>query len=114
MATLESVREGVATAVAWLDEVDPDTRRKIPDRSISAWISDLDVAFAGRFESGTLVEVREIDPATRAEHHLRLVMDSDTFVEVVYGDTSFAHGWARGRIHVDARLRDLFELRRFL
>ena len=114
MATAESVRAGIEALLAEMDDLDPDTRRKIPDRSVSAWFPDLDVAWSGRFRSGTLVEVAEIDPAHRKAAQLKLELDSDTFLDVVEGRTDFAHAWARGQIKVDARLRDVWELRKFL
>lgn len=114
MATAESVRAGIEALLAEMDDLDPDTRAKIPDRSVSAWFPDLDLAWAGRFESGVLVDVVEIVPDRRKAAHLKLELDSDTFLDVVEGRVDFAHAWARGQIKVDARLRDIWELRKFL
>ena len=44
MATLEEVREAIGRLGVMLDGAHPDFRRKIPDRSVSVWIKDLDVA----------------------------------------------------------------------
>jgi hypothetical protein len=41
-------------------------------------------------------------------------MDSDVLIDLLEDRLGFAHGWAMGQIRVDARLRDLLELRRFL
>jgi hypothetical protein len=41
-------------------------------------------------------------------------MDSDTFLEIVEGRQDFAHAWSHGRVKVDARIRDIWELRKFL
>lgn len=114
MATEESVRAGIEALLAEMDELDPETRRKIPDRSVSAWFPDLDVAYSGRFERGQLLDVEEIDPAHRKAAHLKLELGSDTFLDVVEGRTDFAHAWTHGQIKVDARLRDVWELRKFL
>ena len=114
MATLESVRAGLEALVASMDDLDPDTRRKIPDRSISAYFPDLDTAFAGRLSDGSLVDVVEIDPLDRKDAHLRLSLDSETFLSVVDGRLDFAHAWSHGKVKVDARIRDIWELRKFL
>lgn len=114
MATVESVRAGLEALVASMDDLDPDTRRKIPDRAVSAYFTDLDTAFAGRLQSGSLVDVVEIDPDARKEAHLRLSLDSDTFLSIVEGRLDFAHAWSHGKVKVDARIRDIWELRKFL
>ncbi len=114
MATVESVRAGLEALVASMDDLDPDTRRKIPDRAVSAYFTDLDTAFAGRLQSGSLVDVAEIDPDARKEAHLRLSLDSDTFLSIVEGRLDFAHAWSHGKVKVDARIRDIWELRKFL
>jgi hypothetical protein len=97
-----------------MDDLDPDTRRKIPDRGVSVYFSDLESAFAGRLETGSLVGVVEIDPSRRKEAHLRLAMSSDTFLDIVEGRQDFAHAWSHGAVKVDARIRDIWELRKFL
>ena len=114
MADIEAVREAVSSLGVILDGADPEFRRKIPDRTVSAWIKDLDVAFAGALLSGALVGVTEIDPAARKAADLKLTLSSDDLIELVAGRLHFGSGWAKGRIKVDARLRDVLELRKFL
>ena len=114
MADIEAVREAIQSLGVILDDADPDVRRKIPDRSVSAWIKDLDVAFAARLHSGDLVDITEIDPSERKAADLKLTLSSDDLLEVVAGRLHFGSAWAKGRIKVDARLRDVFELRKFL
>ena len=97
-----------------MDDLDPHTRRKIPDRDVTAYFTDLDVAFAGRLESGSRGDGAEIPPGHRTDAHLRLAMDSDTFLDIVEGRQDFAHAWSRGKVKVDARIRDIWELRKFL
>ncbi|MDA8436136.1 MAG: hypothetical protein M0Z98_09140 [Actinomycetales bacterium] len=114
MADIETVRHVISRLGAILDDADPETRRKIPDRTLSAYIRDLDVAFGARLESGDLVDVHEIPPDDRRTAHLRLTLSSDDLVELVEGRLHFGSGWAHGRIKVEARFRDVLELRRFL
>ena len=114
MADIEAVREAIGSLGVILDGTDPEFRRKIPDRTVSAWIKDLDVAFSGALRSGELVDVTEIDPADRKAADLKLTLSSDDLIELVAGRLHFGSGWAKGRIKVDARLRDVLELRKFL
>jgi hypothetical protein len=114
MAEIEEVREAIGSLGMVLGGADPEFRRKIPDRTVSAWIKDLDVAFTGRLASGELVDVAEVDPAERSSAELKLTMTSDDLLELVSGRLHFGSAWARGRVKVDARLRDVLELRKFL
>ena len=114
MADIEEVREAIGSLGTILGGADPDFRRKIPDRTVSAWIKDLDVAFTGRLASGELVDVLEVDPVERSAAQLKLTLSSDDLIDLVAGRLHFGSGWARGRIRVDARLRDVLELREFL
>jgi hypothetical protein len=114
MATIEAVRAALDNLSAILDGAEPDFRRRIPNRSVSLGVTDLDVAFAGRLQSGSLVDVVEIDPADRKTAELKVTMSSDDLVEVVEGRLHVASGMAHGRIKVDARFRDVLELRKFL
>ena len=95
-------------------DLDDATRRKIPDESVSVLVKDLGVAYGCRFESGDVVDVREIDPADTRGATLRLTCTSDTLVDVVDGRLHFGSGWATGKIRVDAKLRDILKLRSFL
>ncbi len=114
MADIEDVRAAVDDVVERMADLEPDTRRRIPDRTVAVWMRDLDVAFAGRFDAGHLLDVTEIDPADFPAASLRITLTSEDFLDLVEGRLGFGHGWARGRIKVDAHFRDLFELRRFL
>jgi putative sterol carrier protein len=114
MADIDEVRAGVAEVVHLVDDLEEETRAKIPDRSISAVITDLDIAFAGRFDSGRLVGVTEVDPDDAHRSAFRLHLSSDDLLALLEGELEFTHAWAKGRVRVDAGLRDLFALRGFL
>jgi len=114
MADVDQVLASLDDLLEQADALDDTTRQKIPDRTVSLWIRDLDLAYAGRLESGSLLDVVAISPDDRRNSQLRVTMDSDDFVEVVAGRLSFGSGFATGKIRVDARIRDVFELRRFL
>jgi hypothetical protein len=114
MADVEQVRAAVEDVVGRMSDVDDATRAKIPDRSLSCLVTDVDLAWAGRFQDGYLVDVAEIDPVQAGASAFRLRLDSDTLLDVVEGRLGFGTGWAHGRIRVDAGLRDVLALRRFL
>jgi hypothetical protein len=114
VAEVDAVRAAIDEVVARLDALEQEHRHKIPDRTVSVVITDHDLAWSGRFVDGHLVDVAEIDLAAAREANLRLRMDSDVLIDLLEDRLGFAHGWAKGQIRVDARLRDLLELRRFL
>jgi len=114
MADIDRVDAAVAEVEARIRDLDDLTRAKIPDITVSALIRDLDIALAGRFTAGQLVDVEHSDPAEAARAAMRLTLTSDDFIDLVQGRLHFATGWAKGRIKVDARFRDLLSLRRFL
>ena len=114
MAEAQDVRAAVDEVVARLDALEHEHRHKIPDRTVSVTITDHDLAWSGRFVGGHLIEVAEIEPDAARGANLRLRMDSDVLIDLLEDRIGFAQGWAKGQIRVDARLRDLLELRRFL
>jgi hypothetical protein len=114
MADITEVRAALDQVVVELDALEAETRHKIPDTTVAVLLRDLDIAFAGQLDAGQLVGIHEIDPAELRSSRLRLTLTSDDLIEVVEGRLSFGRAWSKGRIKVDAHLRDLFELRKFL
>lgn len=114
MAEAEEVRDAVERLSAMFDGVDDATRRKIPDSTVTVLVRDLDVAYSCRFVGGEVRDVEEIDPADVGTATLRIRTDSDTLLDVVDGRLHFGHGWATGKIRVDAKFRDILKLRSFL
>jgi hypothetical protein len=101
---------------AALAKVDPDIRaRRVPERTLTLRVSDLDVQFAGRLGPDGLTELRRVaDLDGNPDPDVRLEADSGTVVEVADHPARFATAWLRGRIKVQAGVRDLLELRRLL
>jgi len=114
MADIESVDAALDEIVARLASLEQGTRAKIPNITVSVWIRDLDIAFSGRFDGGAFLDVGHIDPGEVVKAALRLTLTSDDFIDLAQDRLSFGAGWAKGRIKVDARFRDLLALRRFL
>jgi hypothetical protein len=114
MAEADEVRDAVERLAAMFDDVDDATRRKIPDATVSLLVRDLDVAYGCQFLAGEVRDIEEIDVADAGRASLRVRADSDTLIDVVDGRLHFGHGWATGRIRVDAKFRDILKLRSFL
>jgi len=114
MAQADEVRDAVERLAAMFDGLDDATRRKIPDSTVSVLVRDLDVAYGCRFAGGEVLDVEEIDPADAGTAALRIRTESDTLLDVVDDRLHFGHGWATGKIRVDAKFRDILKLRSFL
>ncbi|MFI9273875.1 sterol-binding protein [Kitasatospora sp. NPDC052896] len=84
------------------------------DRSLSCWLTDLDLTFTGVLRGGRIQDLDETPgaPAHRAE--IRLAMASDDLVALVGGRLNFASAWAGGRVRLEAGFRDLLRLRTLL
>jgi hypothetical protein len=114
MAEQDEVRDAVERLASMFDGVDDTTRGKIPDTTVSVLVRDLDVAYGCRFVGGEVVDVEEIGVDEVGTASLRIRTDSDTLLDVVDGRLHFGHGWATGKIRVDAKIRDILKLRSFL
>ncbi len=108
---VEAAIDRLSTAARDLDD---RTRARIPNRSASVHLLDLDLAYTGEFVSGALVNVGAVPPEVAATAAFRLTCSSDDFISLIDGDLGFGSAWAGGRIRIDAKFRDLLELRKFL
>ena len=84
------------------------------DRSLTCWITDLDLTFSGRLRDGRIQDITESPgrPGERAQ--IRLSMKGDDLVALVGGQLNFASAWASGRVKLEAGIRDLLQLRKLL
>ena len=109
MASLAEVRAALADLALRLAEVDPELRRRhTVERSLSCYLTDLDITFSGKLTEDGLQDVTEtaIDDA-----QIRLSVSSDDLIALCAGDLQFASAWARGRLRIDASVLDLLKLR---
>ncbi|MDF3303153.1 sterol-binding protein [Streptomyces tropicalis] len=115
MATTEECRTALEKLSDNLQGAEGDVRAAAAlDRSVSCWITDLDVTFAGRLTDGR-IEVRDTLPGPPAERaEIRLAMTGDDLVSLVGGELHFARAWGSGRVRLEAGLLDLFRLRKLL
>ncbi len=82
---------------------------KIPDRTLTATISDLDVVIGANLSGGRLVDIAETqDPAA----NIRLTVSSDDLVEMAAGTLNAASAFGSGRLKVKASFGDLMLLRK--
>jgi predicted lipid carrier protein YhbT len=110
MASLKECRVALKDLVARLADVDPDLRRKhAVDRTLSCHIPDLDVTFYGTLSEDGLDNVTEQPP--NVEPQVRLTVDSDDLLALCNGQLQFASAWARGRVKLEASMKDLLRLR---
>ncbi|MEY9967461.1 hypothetical protein ABIA33_005532 [Streptacidiphilus sp. MAP12-16] len=115
MATPAECREALDLLSENLGKSTGDVRTAASlDRSLTCWITDLDVTFTGRLRDGRITEVTEKPgrPAERAQ--IRLAMAGDDLVALVEGRLHFASAWASGRVKLEAGIRDLLQLRKLL
>ena len=111
MATVDQCRQALLDIAARL-AADPEAGRRVSlDRSIACHIRDLDVAFHGRLQNGTIIGLTDGDDP-RAQ--IRLLVGGDDLLALVAGRLNFAGAWASGRISVKASLSDLMKLRKLL
>ena len=84
------------------------------DRSLTCWITDLDLTFSGRLRDGRIEDVTESPGKPEHRAQIRLSMKGDDLVALVAGKLNFASAWASGRVKLEAGIRDLLQLRKLL
>ncbi|MTE18416.1 sterol-binding protein [Streptomyces sp. TRM43335] len=115
MATTEQCRKALERLARNLAEANDDVRGATAlERSISCHLTDLDTTFTGRLVHGR-IEDMAVEPGPPSERaQVRLAMAGDDLVSLVEGRLEFARAWARGRVRLEAGLRDLMRLRSLL
>lgn len=115
MANREQCDAAVRRLVAALDEMDPESRRKlIPPRDVSLVVPDLDLAYVGRLDGDGVQHWAAAEGEAADAAEIRFSARSDELVRISERPASFVSAWAHGRVSVHAALRDLLELRRLL
>jgi len=111
VATLEQCR----TALAQLSEqlaVNAEAGSRLDfNRSLACRITDLDAAFHGRLQDGSITELTDgDDPKAK----IALVISSDDLLELVAGRLDAKRAFANGRLKIKASVFDLLKLQRLL
>lgn len=114
MASDQQTRAAVQQLVDGIRDIDTATRARMPGGTVSVLLYDLGTAFTAELTGGLLSSVAEVNAGDLTPAQLHLVMTSDQLVALVAGELSFTKAWATGKIRVDAGIRTLFELRKFL
>jgi hypothetical protein len=112
MATVEECRTALEELSGRIGGADGDAGRAARlDRSLSCHLTDLGVTFSGRLRDGAL---HQVTTEERPRAQVRLAMTSDDLVAFVAGELNFASAWARGRVKLEASIRDLLVLRKIM
>ncbi|WP_031511103.1 sterol-binding protein [Streptomyces megasporus] len=115
MATTEQCRAALERLARNLAEADDDVRGAAAvERSVSCRLTDLDITFTGRLVHGRIEDLTASPGPPTERAQIRLTMTGDDLVSMVEGRLDFAHAWARGRVRLEAGLRDLLRLRSLL
>jgi hypothetical protein len=115
MATALECREALTVFTKNLGKATGNARAAAQlDRSLSCWISDLDLTFTGQLRDGHIQDLAEVPgkPATKAQ--IRLALSGDDLVALVDGKLNFAKAWGSGRVKLEASILDLLKLRSLL
>jgi len=111
VATVEECAAALERLSASMGGADETARGAMANRSVSCRLSDLDVTFSGHLRDGR-IQGMTTAPAARAD--IRLTTTSDDLIELVDGRLPFAQAWSKGRVKVEASIRDLLRLRSLL
>ncbi|HEX5569174.1 MAG TPA: sterol-binding protein [Streptomyces sp.] len=115
MATIGQCRAALERLAEHLAGAEGDVRSAAAlDRSVSCHLTDLDTTFTGRLVHGRIEEVTTVSGPPPERAQIRLVMTGDDLVSLVEGRLDFARAWTRGRVRLEAGLRDLLRLRSLL
>ncbi|MET8166590.1 SCP2 sterol-binding domain-containing protein [Streptomyces sp. NPDC005329] len=115
MATIEECHAALEKLSDDMRSAEGDVRTAAAlDRSVSCWITDLDVTFVGRMTDGRIVVTDTLQGPPPQKAQIRLTMTGDDLVALVAGELNFAKAWGSGRVKLEAGLRDLFQLRKLL
>ncbi|WP_055586876.1 hypothetical protein [Peterkaempfera griseoplana] len=115
MANSEECRAALEQLSENLSGSEGDVRKAAAlDRSLTCWISDLDITFSGHLRGGRIQDVVETPGRPPERAQIRLAMASDDLVDLVAGRLHFASAWAHGRVKLEAGIRDLLRLRSLL
>ena len=115
MATPLECREALTTFSENLGKATGNARAAAQlDRSLSCWISDLDLTFTGQLRGGRIEGLDEAPgkPTTKAQ--IRLALSGDDLLALVAGRLNFAKAWGSGRVKLEASILDLLKLRSLL
>lgn len=112
MASVEDCAAALQDLAHRFGRVDEELRRRhVPARVVACTISDLDRTFVGRIDEDGIHDIAEGAPD---DAQVRLTCSSDDLVAMVHGDLGLGTAWTRGRLHVEASIRDLLRLRSML
>lgn len=112
MASVEECAQALQDLADRLAGVDGDLRRRhIPSRTLACTVTDLDLTFVGRLDEHG---IHDITTGSPGDGQVRLSCSSDDLLALVAGSLTLPAAWTRGRLRIEASLRDLLRLRSLL
>jgi hypothetical protein len=116
VASVDECLTALGNLSAKITELDPETRRNlISERTIVCELSDLSVSIRGRLSEDGIDQLSVAPPdGPSSRGQIRLIIGSDDLIALTEGELNFAQAWARGRLRVNASVRDLFKLRHLM
>jgi hypothetical protein len=115
MATIEECRDALEKFSDSMRGARGDARDAAAlDRSVSCYVTDLEVCFMGQMTDGRIVVDETLPGAPPRKAQIRLTLAGDDLVALVDGELNFAKAWGAGRVKLEAGLADLFRLRKLL
>jgi hypothetical protein len=115
MATLDQCRAALDRLARNMSGAEGEVRSAASlGRSLSCRLTDPDVTFLGRLAHGTIEDVTSVPGPPPYKAEIRLAMSGDDLIALVDGELNFARAWGRGRVRLEAGVRDLLRLRKLL
>jgi hypothetical protein len=113
VATVQECAAALAELATRLGTLDESQRRKIPDRSLSLLLPDLERRFHARLLDGTLVDITDVAAGAEDGADVGLEMTSATLLALVDGEQSLLVAWSTRQLKIRAGWRDLLEVPRW-
>ncbi|ADD44087.1 SCP2 sterol-binding domain-containing protein [Stackebrandtia nassauensis] len=112
MATAEDCRNALEAFAAQIAANSDQVKRKLTfERRLACDITDLGIAFHGRFHEGRLGGITEgDDPGAE----IRMTVASDDLVALINNELDFGKAFASGRVKIKASIMDLLKLKGML
>jgi hypothetical protein len=112
MATAEECRKALESLVGRIAGMSPaDRAARLPDRTMSARVPDLNLLFLTRIGPHGADPVVQAPPDAKPAQ-VRFTAKSDDLVWIAADPARFARAWLTGKLKVEASLPDLLQLRR--
>lgn len=112
MATPQECEQALQALGSALTGLDASMRSdRVPSRSVSFTVPDLDTTWRGRLDGDGL---HDLSTDAVGKSQLRIEVASDELVALSKVPQDFLGAWMRGRVKIRASPKDLLQLRRLI